>query len=895
MENDTYGSIIPINISEEMKKSYLDYAMSVIVSRAIPDVCDGLKPVHRRILFCMKESGYDYNKPFKKSARIVGEVIGKYHPHGDRAVYDAMVRMAQDFSMELMLVDGQGNFGSMDGDPAAAMRYTEARLRKVTYKLIEDIDFETVNFIPTYDESLIEPVVLPAKFPHLLVNGSGGIAVGMATNIPSHNLSEVVDACCAYIDNPDITVPELLKIMPGPDFPTGGIVVGHAGIRQYFETGRGIITIRGKALIEESNNKSTIIIREIPYQVNKAKLVERIAELAHEKVIENITAVRDESDKEGVRVVVEVRKDSSPEIVLNKLYKETQLQVSFGVNILALNNGRPDVFSVRDVIKTFISFRRDVIVKRTKFELKIARERVHTLIGLIVAVLNIDNVISIIKSSHDTKEAKERLLSMEWDTADIIGYLKLIDNEEATNDKFRFSEKQVQSILDLRLNKLTGLERNKLSEEIDFLASEIRKFLEILNSESKIFTVMKEELLDIKKEFGIKRKTEIMDRHEDLEEHDFIEPEDNVITVTSCGYIKRVSLDNYKSQKRGGRGKLGMSTKDSDFVKNTFIANTHDTVLFFTSKGFVYSTKVYKLPSGSLTAKGKAIVNLLAVDNDETISAVLTLPASSNDALENQNIIFATSHGSIRRNKLKDFIKIQSNGKRAIKLESGEKLISVAICGDETDIILATYFGRCVRFHVSDLRVFASHNSSGVRGIKLIGQDNVIAMEVVNANTFTLEEREEYIKYSNWLRRSEDQSEKPELVSLNEEKIQLMQEKEEFFLTVTEKGYGKRTSSYEYRTTSRGGLGVKNIEISEKNGNVVSVFKVIDNSEEVILATNTGQLIRFPVSDIRITSRATQGVIIFRIADDEIITSATPFVAADDSSIEGSIDKKEGE
>lgn len=885
MENINDDAIVPVNITEEMKKSYLDYAMSVIVSRAIPDVCDGLKPVHRRILFCMKESGYDYNKPFKKSARIVGEVIGKYHPHGDRAVYDAMVRMAQDFSMELPLVDGQGNFGSMDGDPAAAMRYTEARLKKVTYKLIEDIDFETVNFIPNYDESLVEPVVLPTKFPNLLVNGSGGIAVGMATNIPTHNLSEVIDASIYYIDNGGMTIDELLKIMPGPDFPTGGIVVGRGGIRRYFETGRGIITIRGRAKIEEQGGRSSIIINEVPYQVNKAKLVERIAQLAHEKVIENITAVRDESDKEGVRVVVEVRKDSSPDIVLNQLYKETQLQISFGVNMLALNNGRPDVFGVLGVIKTFISFRRDVVVKRTKYELRIARERVHVLTGLVLAVINIDQVIAIIKSSSDTKEAKEGLLSVDWDAAEVSEYIKLVDVQKIEDGKFRFSEKQVQSILDLKLNRLTGLERGKLSEEINTLAKNIAELLKILNSEQLILGVIKEELLDVKKEFGEKRKTDVEEDPGVFEEHDFIEPEDNVITVSNCGYIKRVPLDSYKAQKRGGRGKLGMSTKDADFVKNVFVANTHDTVLFFTSKGFVYRSKVYKLPVGAPTAKGKAIVNLLSVDSDETISTVLTLDSNKTDELSEKNIIFSTSMGSIRRNKLKDFMNIQSNGKRAIKLAGGEKLISVAICDDESDIIVATYLGRCVRFHVSDLRVFASHNSSGVRGIKLIGQDHVISMCVVNPNSYTVEEREEYLKYSSWSKKSDDQLESPTLSVLTKEKIELMGAKEEFFVTVTEKGYGKRTSSYEYRTTSRGGIGVKNIEISEKNGNVVSVFKIIDGEEDIMITTNTGQLIRFPVSDIRITGRATQGVIIFRIADGEKVTSALPISSTDECEV----------
>lgn len=873
VENDV---IVPVNITEEMKKSYLDYAMSVIVSRAIPDVCDGLKPVHRRILFCMRESGYEYNKPFKKSARIVGEVIGKYHPHGDRAVYDAMVRMAQDFSMELPLIDGQGNFGSMDGDPAAAMRYTEARLKKVAGKILDDLDSDTVNFIPNYDESLLEPVVLPAQFPNLLVNGSGGIAVGMATNIPPHNMSEVIDACCYYINHRSLTFDELIQIMPGPDFPTGGIIVGRSGIRQYFKTGRGMITVRGKAEIEQNNNRSAIVIREIPYQVNKAKLVERIAQLAHEKVIENITAVRDESDRDGVRVVVEVRKDFQPEIVLNQLYKETPLQTTFGVTMLALNSGMPELFGVAEVIKTFISFRRDVVVRRSKFELAGARERVHVLTGLMVAVLNIDRVIQIIRQSADSKEAKANLLAIDWDASEVVPYIKLVDVQTISDGHFRFSDKQAQAILDLKLNRLTGLERDKLTGEIDALAKRVAELIEILNSEQKILSVIEGELLAIKAEFATKRKTEIINESGAFEEQDFIESEETVITVTNCGYIKRVPLNSYKSQKRGGRGKLGITTKDTDFVKNVFVANTHDSLLFFTSKGLAYKTQVYKLPTGSLTSKGKAIINLLSVDNDEKISAILKLAVDAGESLWEQNIIFATSKGSIRRNKLKDFVNIQSNGKRAIKLESYEKLIGVAICDDDSDVVLATHLGKCVRFHVSDLRVFASHNSSGVRGIKLMGDDHVISLDVVTKNHFSVEEREEYIRYSNWLRKSDDQDEKPPLTALTLERFQEMREAEQFLLSVTENGYGKRTSAYEYRTTSRGGLGVKNIEIGGKNGNVVAVFRVPDGDADVMITTNTGQLIRFPVDDIRITGRATQGVIIFRISDGEKVTSAAP-------------------
>lgn len=858
-ENNTTNRIIPVNVDEEMKNSYLDYAMSVIVSRAIPDVCDGLKPVHRRILYCMQESGYDWNKPFRKSARIVGEILGKYHPHGDTAVYFSMVRMAQPFSINMPLVDGQGNFGSVDGDSPAAMRYTEARLSKVAYKIFEDIEFETTDFVPNYDGSTKEPKVLPSKYPNLLVNGSGGIAVGMATNIPTHNLGEVIDACLLYMENPDVTFEEIMRVIPGPDFPTGGYILRNKGLLDYMKTGRGIVLMRAKTTIETSSNgKQSIIVTEIPYQVNKAKLIEKIAELANNKEIDGITDIRDESDKDGIRVVIELRKDVSADVVLNHLYKNTALQTSFGVNMLALHEGRPDIFNIKSIISIFIDFRKDIVVKRVKFQLKMARIKIHIVAGLVIAVYNIDEVIALIKSSKDTKDAKEKLLQRDWNIFDTYEYLKYASVEFTNHDKtVRLTEEQAQAILDLKLSKLTNLERDKLLSDIKELASEIQRFLDILNSDSEIEKIIKNELIEIKNEFATKRKTEIISYNQDFNEEDLIENETVVITVSKEGYIKSSSIDAYKTQKRGGKGRNGMATKEEDFVKDVFVANTHDTLLFFTSKGKVYQSKVYKIPMGSLASKGKAIVNLLPIEKNEKISTILTY--TKNLSLD-LNIIFATSSGMVRRNKLKDFVKVNANGKIAIKLDQDEDLIKVALSSDDRDVTLATKFGKCVRFPVSDLRTFVGRNSHGVTGIKLIGDDRVISMAIINHDNSSHQEREIL------LQKMKDES-------ISEDEMNEIKSKQDIILTVTENGFGKKTSSFEYRTTSRGGVGIKNIDQNEKTGVSVGVFSVKDD-DDVVLITDKGKMIRFSVKDIRTTSRVTQGVILFRIDQDEKVVSA---------------------
>jgi len=864
-EENLNSRILTVNVDEEMRKSYLDYAMSVIVSRAIPDVCDGLKPVHRRILYCMHESGYDWNKPFKKSARIVGEILGKYHPHGDAAVYFAMVRLAQPFSINLPMVDGQGNFGSIDGDSPAAMRYTEARLKRVAYKLIEDIEFDTIDFIPNYDGSLDEPKVLPAKFPNLLVNGSGGIAVGMATNIPTHNLGEVIDACLLYMDNPDITEEEIATVMPGPDFPTGGYILRNKGLSEYMKTGRGIILMRGKTTIEENKNRTSIIINEVPYQVNKAKLVERIAELVNNKELEGISDIRDESDKEGIRVAIDLKKDTSPEVVLNHLYKNTPLQTSFGVNMLALNKGRPEVFNVKTIFEVFVDFRKDIVTRRTKYQLKIAREKIHIIAGLVIAVYNIDPVIQMIKESKDTKEAKEKLLSRSWNIFDTYEYLKFASVNFTNSDtEIYLTETQAQAILDLKLSKLTNLERTKLLDDIKALADDIKRFLEILNSEIEILNIVRSELKAVKEEFATKRKTEIINYINNFNEEDLIENEPVVITVSNDGYIKTSSLDAYKTQKRGGKGRSGMFTKEEDFVKDVFVSNTHDSLLFFSTKGKVYLNKVYRLPMSSLNSRGKAIVNLLPLDKNEKISTILPL---SKDVSPELNILFATSSGMVRRNKLKDFMNIQANGKIAIKLEGNEQLISVAICDDNKDILLATHLGKCVRFPVSVLRIFSGRNSRGVTGIKLIGDDSVISMILINHDGSSVLEREELLA-------------KLKSSDVSEELMEEVRSKADILLTITENGYGKRTSSLEYRTTSRGGVGIKNLEKTDKTGNVITTCKVKED-EDVVLITDQGQMIRISASEIRLTSRVTQGVILFRIPDDAKVVSAVPLEAAD--------------
>lgn len=883
--------ITPIDVSEEMRRSYLDYAMSVIVSRALPDVRDGLKPVHRRIIYSMFENGYDYNRPFRKSARIVGDVLGKYHPHGNSSVYEAMVRMAQPFSMRVPLVDGQGNFGSMDGDSAAAMRYTEARLAKVAHSLIDDIDKDTVDFMPNYDETLREPTVLPASYPNLLVNGANGIAVGMATNIPPHNLGEVLNACCAYIDNPEITIDDLISIVPGPDFPTGGLILGYGGAKSAYYTGRGSVMMRAKATIEELyKDREAIIVHEIPYQVNKAALITRIAELVKEKKIEGISEIRDESDRQGVRVVIEVKRDFQADVVLNQLYKFTPLQTSFGMNMLAINNGRPMMMNLKDIIQAFIEFREEIIRRRTIFELNKARDRAHVLVGLAIAVENIDPVIELIRNAPNPQEAKDALLRKSWPAGEVEALVKLIDepDRKVENGTYRLSEAQAKAILDLKLQRLTGLERDKIHEELITIGEEIKECLSILASREKLYGIMRDEFVAIRDEYATPRRSKIEDIEYDTDIESLIQREEMVVTVTEAGYIKRVPLNAYKAQKRGGKGKSGMTTKDEDFVTRLFVASTHTPVLFFSSKGLVYKMKVYKLPLGSPTSKGKPFINLLPLDEGETITTVMKLPECEDDC-KDMSIMFATSQGNIRRNSLMDFVNVQSNGKIAMKLDEGDKLINVRICHEDNDVMLAARSGKCIRFPVTDVRVFVGRNSTGVRGIKLADGDEVISMSILLHSDATSEERDEYSRVASAMKRiaaerGDDSCVSPEdtglLNVLSADKFKEMAEREQFILSVTSTGYGKRTSSYEYRVTGRGGQGIANMEMSARNKEIVSSFPIEDGNQ-IMMVTDGGKLIRMPVADIRIAGRKTQGVILFRTGDNEKVVSVT-WLDADD-------------
>ena len=883
--------IAPVDISEEMRRSYLDYAMSVIVSRALPDVRDGLKPVHRRIIYSMFENGYDYNRPFRKSARIVGDVLGKYHPHGDISVYEAMVRMAQPFSMRVPLVDGQGNFGSMDGDSAAAMRYTEARLAKVAHSLIDDIDKDTVDFMPNYDETLQEPTVLPASYPNLLVNGANGIAVGMATNIPPHNLGEVLDACCAYIDNPEISIDDLINIVPGPVFPTGGLILGYGGAKSAYYTGRGSVMMRAKATIEELyKDREAIIVHEIPYQVNKAALITRIAELVKEKKIEGISEIRDESDRQGVRVVIEIKRDFQADVVLNQLYKFTPLQTSFGMNMLAINNGRPMMMNLKDIIQAFVEFREEIIRRRTIFGVNKARDRAHVLVGLAIAVENIDPVIELIRNAPNPQEAKDALLRKAWPAGEVETLVKLIDepDRKVENGTYRLSEAQAKAILDLKLQRLTGLERDKIHEELITIGEEIKECLSILASREKLYGIMRDEFVAIRDEYGTPRRTKIEDIEYDTDIESLIQREEMVVTVTEAGYIKRVPLNAYKAQKRGGKGKSGMATKDEDFVTRLFVASTHTPVLFFSSKGLVYKMKVYKLPLGSPTSKGKPFINLLPLDEGETITTVMKLPECEDDC-KDMSIMFATSQGNVRRNSLMDFVNVQSNGKIAMKLDEGDKLINVRICHEDNDIMLAARSGKCIRFPVTDVRVFVGRNSTGVRGIKLAEADEVISMSILLHSDATSEERDEYARIASAIKRisaerGDDSCVSPEdtglLNVLTTEKYKEMAEREQFILSVTSTGYGKRTSSYEYRVTGRGGQGIANMEMSARNKEIVSSFPIEDDNQ-IMMVTDGGKLIRMPVKDIRIAGRKTQGVILFRTAENERVVSVT-WLDADD-------------
>jgi DNA gyrase subunit A len=874
-----------------MRRSYLDYAMSVIVSRALPDVRDGLKPVHRRILYSMHEQGHTPDKKYVKSSRVVGDVMGKYHPHGDQAIYDALVRMAQDFSMRLELIDGQGNFGSVDGDPPAAMRYTECRLDKPAMALLDDIDKDTVAFQDNYDGAEQEPVVLPARFPNLLVNGAGGIAVGMATNIPPHNLGEVIDACTALIDEPALTLDDLINIVPGPDFPTGGIILGRGGIRSAYEGGRGSIIMRGKVGFETiRKEREAIIVTEIPYQVNKANMVERIAELVRDKKIDGIADLRDESDRDGYRVVIELKRDAERDVVLNQLYRFTPLQTSFGANMVALDGGRPLVMTLKDMLNAFIAFREEVVSRRTKYLLGKARDRAHVLVGLAIAVANIDEVIKLIRGSRDAKEAREALMARDWPAKDMINMVLLIDDPRhrvSDAGTTRLSAEQAQAILDLRLQRLTALGRDEIKEELDKLAAEIADYLEILRSRARIQSIIKDELAEVRKQFATPRRTVISEEEAEVEDEDLIQREDMVITVSHLGYIKRVPLSTYRAQRRGGKGRGGMQVREEDFVSRLFVASTHAPLLFFSSRGRVYKEKVWRLPLAAPQAKGKALINILPLDPGETISSIMPLPEDEK-SWGLLDVMFATTKGTVRRNKLSDFVDVRRSGIIAMKLADGEAIVDVAICTEKDDVLLTTAGGQCIRFAVPEVRVFAGRTSMGVRGINLADGDRVISLSILRHIDVSSEERAAYLKRASAVRRglgeeepaaaeAEEAHENGEngaagAIELGEERYVELSAAEQLVLTVSERGFGKRSSSFEYRTTGRGGKGIVAMNVTAKTGRLVGSFPV-EEADQVMLVTDQGKLIRTPVSGIRIAGRSTQGVIVLDTAEDERVVS----------------------
>jgi len=894
--------ITSVTIEDEMKRSYLDYAMSVIVARALPDIRDGLKPVHRRILYSMQVNGNLWNRGYRKSARIVGDVIGKYHPHGELAIYDAMVRMAQDFAMRLPLIDGQGNFGSMDGDAPAAYRYTEARLARVADGLLDDLDKDTVDFQPNYDETEREPKVLPAGFPNLLVNGAQGIAVGMATNIPPHNLGEVIDACCAYLDNGAITIEELMEFVPAPDFPTGGIIIGRSGTHAAYRTGRGAVVLRAKSHVEEvRSGREALVFTEMPYQVNKAKLQERIAECVRDKLVEGIAELRDESDRDGVRLVVELKRDADPDIVLNQLFRYTALQTSFGVNMLAINGGRPEQLTLRDIIAAFITFREEVITRRTTYLLNKARERAHTLVGLLVAVASIDEIIALIRAAPDPAAARAGLIGRRWPAGDIAPLVALVeaDGRGLADDRtYQLSDEQARAILDLRLQRLTGLERDKISDELKELVAEIGSHLEILRSRARLIEVLRGELLAIKEQFANPRRTAIEDVEFEADIEALIQREDMVVTVSHVGYIKRVPLSTYRAQRRGGRGRAGMAIREEDFLSQVFVASTLDPVLFFTSSGRAYKLKVYRLPLGTPQARGRPMVNLLPnLTEGETISTVMPLPEDE-ESWSALTVMFATANGYVRRNALSDFGDVRANGKIAMKFEgedADDRLIAVATCSDADDVLLATRNGKAIRFPVDDVRVFAGRSSVGVRGIRLLGDDQVISMSILRHEEITPDVRNGYLSMARDRRRQMgEQSEAAEAqtpeqplepdegegengngageAALSEEQFLDLAAREEFVRVVTEKGFGVRCSAYDYRITGRGGQGVNNMELSRRQDAIVAVFPVGHN-DQIMLVTDAGMVIRIPVNDIRIARRGSAGVVVFRVDEDERVVS----------------------
>jgi DNA gyrase subunit A len=871
------SDIAPISIVDEMKSSYLDYAMSVIVARALPDVRDGLKPVHRRILWSASESGFVYNRPYRKCARIVGDAMGKYHPHGDSSIYEALVRMSQDWSMRVPLIDGQGNFGSMDPDKAAAMRYTEARLAKVAGSLLEDIDKDTVDFVPNYDGSEREPSVLPARFPNLLVNGAGGIAVGMATNIPPHNLGEVIDATLAIIDSmtgarEPLTTEELIEIVPGPDFPTGAIILGRAGARSAYETGRGSIIVRSRYVVEEGRgDRRSIVLTEIPYQTGKNGLVEKIAEAAKDKRIEGVSDIRDESSRLGVRIVIDLKRDATPEVVLNQLWRHTPAQSSFPANMLAIRGGRPELLNLRDIITAFVTFREEVITRRSKFELAKARDRAHLLLGLVIAVTNLDEVVRMIRGSSSPAAAREALLARDWPVAEIAPFIKLVEavEVEMTGDTYRLSELQVRAILDLRLHRLTALGRDEIGNELQGLADSIAELLAILADRAKLFAVMREELVAVRAEFATPRKTDIAAAADGIDDEDLIEREDMVVTVTMQGYIKRTTLDTFRAQARGGKGRAGMATKDEDAITNLFVTSTHTPVLFFSTLGKVYRMKVWKLPEGGAATRGRPMINLLPLAEGETISTVLALPEDETEwaAL---HVMFATARGSVRRNSMDAFTNIPTAGKIAMKFEgvdADDRLIGVALLSENDDVLLATRQGKAIRFAADEVREFQSRNSTGVRGMTLKGDDEVISLSILHRVGATPEEREDYLKFAPWKGEREGQ------MAMTQARYEELMIREQFILTVCANGYGKLSSAYDYRRTGRGGQGITNIDNIPRNGPVVASFAAT-KGHQLMLVTDQAKVIRTTLGSMRVIGRNSAGVKLFDVGKNEHVVSA---------------------
>ncbi|HEX5537652.1 MAG TPA: DNA gyrase subunit A [Sphingobium sp.] len=865
------SDISPIDIVDEMKSSYLDYAMSVIVSRALPDVRDGLKPVHRRILFGAHEQGFTHNKAYRKSARIVGDVMGKYHPHGDSSIYDALARMTQDWSMRVPLIDGQGNFGSMDPDAPAAMRYTEARLAKVANALLDDLDKDTVDFTPNYDGSEREPQVLPARFPNLLVNGAGGIAVGMATNVPPHNLGEVLRACIATIENPMISLDELTQIVPGPDFPTGALILGQSGARSAYTTGRGSIIMRSRHVVEEGRgDRRSIVLTEIPYQTGKNGLVEKIAEAAKDKRIEGISDIRDESNREGVRIVIDLKRDATPDVVLNQLWRHTPAQSSFPANMLAIRGGRPELLNLKDIIDAFIKFREEVISRRTKFELNKARERAHILLGLVLAVTNLDEVVRIVRGSSSPADAREKLLARAWPVAEIAPYIRLVEaiDHEIEGDSYRMSETQVRAILDLRLHRLTALGRDEIGAELQQLAASIEEYLSVLANRAKLYAVMREEFEAIEAEFATPRRSTIAPAADGIEDEDLIEREDMVVTVTMQGYIKRTSLDSFRAQGRGGKGRAGMATKEEDAVTALFVTSTHTPVLFFSTAGKVYRLKVWRLPEGGPATRGRPMINLLPLAEGETIRTVLPLPEDE-ESWKDLHVMFATANGTVRRNSMDAFSNIPSNGKIAMRFDEGsdDRLIGVSLLTEDDDVLLASREGKAIRFAATEVREFQSRTSTGVRGMTLKDGDEVISLSILHRVGTAQEERETYLRFAPWKAEREGEPQ------MSAERFAELEAREQFILTVCANGYGKLSSAYEYRRTGRGGQGIVNIDNVARNGPVVASFPATKD-DHLMLVTDQAKLIRMGLGSMRVIGRGTAGVRLFNVADQEHVVSA---------------------